>query len=71
MNDDQREIISVVWKELGDRIEVTYAEGDSDRVRGGLSVAANIAQGAGLTVVYTRDGMSRWVKDFDTWDTQG
>ncbi len=27
MDEDQREIVSVVWKELGNRIVITYAEG--------------------------------------------
>ena len=71
MEDDQREIVSVVWKELGNRIEVTYAEGKSDRVRAGPAVAADIARDAGLTVVPTRDGMARWVKDPDTWNRPG
>jgi len=66
MEDDQRDIIAVVWKELGNRIEVTYAEGDSDRVRAGPAVAADIARDAGLTVVPTREGMARWERDPDT-----
>jgi hypothetical protein len=68
---DQRVIVGVVWKELGNRIVVTYAEGESDRVRAGLRVAAEIAGDAGLTVVPTRDGMAQWVKNADTGNTQG
>jgi hypothetical protein len=71
MDGDQREIIGVVWKELGNRIVVTYAEGESDRVRAGLPVAADIAKDAGLTVVPTRGGMAQWVKDPDTWNMEG
>jgi hypothetical protein len=71
MDDDQRDIVAVVWKELGNRIEVTYAEGESDRVRAGPAVAADIARDAGLTVVPTRDGMARWEKDPDPPNTSG
>jgi len=71
MVDDQREIVSVVWKELGNRIEVTYAEGESQRVRAGPALAADIARDAGLTVVPTRDGMARWEKDPDPGSTPG
>ena len=67
MDDDQRDIVAIVWKELGNRIVVTYADGESDRVRAGPAVADDIAQDAGLTVVPTRDGMARWEKDPDTW----
>ena len=63
MDDHRREIVSVVWKELGERVEMIYAEGEPDRVRGSELVAANIARGAGLTLVPSREGMSRWVKD--------
>ncbi len=33
MDDPQREIVGIVWKELGNRIVVTYAEGEPVRVR--------------------------------------
>ncbi len=65
MDDDQRVIVGVVWKELGNRIVITYAEGEPDRVRAGQLVAAEVARDAGLIVVPTRDGMARWVKDPD------
>lgn len=69
MGEDEREIVRVVWKELGNRIEVIYADGESDRVRASQLVAADIAKDAGLTVVPTRDGMARWVKDPEAGDT--
>lgn len=70
MGDGQREIVRVVWKELGSRIQVIYADGESDRVRGSQLVAADIATDAGLTVVPTPEGMARWVKDPDVGDTE-
>jgi len=70
VDDDQREIVRVVWKELGSRIEVIYADGESDRVRASQVVAADIAKDAGLTEVPTRDGMARWVKDPDVGDSE-
>jgi hypothetical protein len=65
MGEDEREIVSVVWKELGNRIEVTYAEGEPEKVKAGQPLAADIAKDAGLTVVPTRDGMARRVKNPD------
>jgi hypothetical protein len=59
MVDDQREVVGVVWKQLGNRIVVSYAEGESDRVRAGLRVAAEIAGDAGLTVVPVDQGPRR------------
>ncbi len=68
MDDPQREIVGDVWKELGNRIVITYVDGESDRVRAGRLVAAEVASDAGLTIVSTGDGASRWVKDPDVWD---
>ncbi len=66
--DEQRDIVGVVWKELGNRIVVTYADGEPEKVRASELVAADIARDAGLSVVHTRDGMARWVKDPDVWE---
>jgi len=63
MIDSQREIVGIVWKALGNRIEVTYSAGEPERMRAGERVAAHIARDAGLTVVPTGEGMTRWEKD--------
>jgi hypothetical protein len=65
MADDQREIVTIIWKELGNRIVVTYADGDTDGVRASQLVAADMARDAGLTKIPTRDGMAQWVKHPD------
>ncbi len=65
MDNDQREIVGVVWKELGNRIVVTHADGESEKVRASELVAADIAKDAGLALVATRDGMAQWAKDPD------
>jgi hypothetical protein len=53
MDEHQREIVGVVWKELGNRMVITYAEGEPEKVRAG-------------ELVPTRDGMARWAKDPDS-----
>ncbi len=59
-------IVSVVWKKLGNRIEVTHADGESEKVKAGQLVAAEVARDAGLTFVPNRDGMAHCAREPDS-----
>jgi hypothetical protein len=61
----ERDITSVVWHERGHRIEVTYAEGDTDRLRGSEAVAVVLAKNAGLSAVAAPEGSRRWARHPD------
>jgi len=63
---DQQEITGIVWKELGSRIEITYADGGSDRTLGTKEIASDIAVEAGLIIVQSRDSLVRWGRTPET-----
>jgi hypothetical protein len=56
------EIASVVWRQRGHRIEVTYEEGDPDYLEGDELVISQMADNEGLWSVPTSDGSRRWVR---------
>lgn len=57
----ERERTSVVWREDTHQIDVTYRDGESDRLIGSETVAAVLAADAGLAYVKIIDGTPRWV----------
>jgi hypothetical protein len=65
-----REVVSIVWKELGNRIEMAYAVGESERIRGSQRIAADLATEAGLVPVLSRDAMVRWERDSTQHETK-
>jgi hypothetical protein len=68
MVDEHSKIVTIVWKQLGNRTVVTYADGGSDTMRANHLVAAAMARDAGLIFVPSRGGMTQWVKDADSED---
>jgi hypothetical protein len=64
----EREITSIVWHQLGHRIEVIYAEGEPDHITGAQIVAAQLAESVGLAMVIAPPGTLRWVRNPGTWD---
>ena len=58
----EREVASIVWHEIGLRIVVFYVGGEVDRLIGSASVAATLAEEAGLRLVATDEGTHRWVQ---------
>jgi hypothetical protein len=57
------EIDSVIWRQLGNLIEVIYADWHSVQSRGDQAMAAKIAEDAGLHTVSAPDGMAKWIRD--------
>ena len=60
MDESQREVVSISWKELGDRVEISYTKGEPERIRASQRIAADLAREAGLHPVSSRDGRARW-----------
>ena len=55
------EIACVEWREDSHDIDITYLGGASKRLVGSKTVAAAMAEGAGLWPVQAADGIYRWV----------
>ena len=53
-------LVAIAWREQGSRIDLTYAEGKSEQVRGVREVAAVLANDEGLSLASNRDGVWRW-----------
>ena len=66
----ETEIVSVLWIERGHHIEVVYADERTERRKGDLLVATELAEGASLQIVHTPNGMARWVRDPESWQTR-
>ena len=49
-------------------IELTCANGGSERIEGTAGDAAELARKAELKAVPTTDGTRLWVKDLDAWE---
>jgi hypothetical protein len=64
----EREIVSIVWHQLGHRIEVIYVEGEPDHITGAQIVAAQLAESVGLAMVIAPPGTLRWVRNPETGD---
>ena len=47
----EREIVSIVWHESDDQVDLVYAQGEADRLVGHRIVVAELAESAGLVVV--------------------
>jgi hypothetical protein len=56
-------IDSVIWRQLGNLIEVIYADWHSVQSRGDRLMAAKIAEDAALQIVPAPDGIAKWVRD--------
>jgi hypothetical protein len=59
----EREIVGIVWHQLGDQVDLIYVDGEADRLVGAQSVVAELAQSVGLTIAPTPPGTIRWVRD--------
>jgi len=66
----ESEIVSVLWIEHGQHIEVGYDDGHAERSHGDQLVATERAERAGLEIVDTPKGMVRWVREPDAWQTR-
>ncbi len=55
-----RDIANVVWDERRHHIEVTYVDGESERLVGSESVAFVLAKNAGLSRVSGPDDTCQW-----------
>ena len=56
----EREVVSIVWHENGHHIWLTFLEGDVKHFSGTESYATELAQMAGLDLVYRNDRTVRW-----------
>jgi hypothetical protein len=54
------EIDTIIWRQLGNLIEVIYADWRAVQRRGDQMAATELAQAAGLQAVTAPDGMARW-----------
>lgn len=61
----EREIISIIWHQQGDQVDLVYLEGESDRLVGAQQVVAELAQSVGLVSVPSASGTIRWVRPAD------
>ena len=59
----EREIASIVWHQLGQRIEVIFVEGEPDQREAPSFEAREQADKLGLHMVPTSHGTVRWVRD--------
>ena len=57
-----RELTSLVWHAVGDRIDLIYDDGQTGQMTGSQEVALAVAHSAGLRVVDSGDGTIRWAK---------
>lgn len=57
---DERDIISIVWHQEDDQVDLIYAQGEPDRLVGSRTVVAELAENLGLVVVATPPGTIRW-----------
>ena len=58
----EREIVGIVWHQLGDLVDLVYIEGPPDRLVGALPVVTDLAESVGLVIVPTPPGTARWVR---------
>jgi hypothetical protein len=58
----EREIVSIIWHQQGDQVDLVYLEGESDRLVGAQDVVAELARSAGLVSVPSASGTIRWVR---------
>ena len=59
----EREIVSIVWYQEGDQVDVHYLEGEPDRLVGSETVVAQLADSVRLTIVPSPPGTIRWARD--------
>ena len=62
-SDIAREIVCVIWSEIGHAIEVIYLDAEPDQLFGSLDVAALLARDAGLEDVPAPAGTRRWLRN--------
>jgi len=62
-SDVAREIVCVIWSEIGHAIEVIYLDAEPDHLFGSLDVAALLARDAGLEYVPAPAGTRRWLRN--------
>jgi len=62
-SDVAREIVCVIWSEIGHAIEVIYLDAEPDHLFGSLDVAALLARDAGLEYVSAPAGTRRWLRN--------
>jgi hypothetical protein len=59
----ERDIVSIVWHQKGDQVDLHYLEGEPDRLVGAVAVVADLAASVGLTIVPSPPGTKQWVRD--------
>jgi hypothetical protein len=59
----EREIVGIVWHQVGDQVDLSYVEGAPDRLVGALPVVTELADSVGLTIVPAAPGTMRWARD--------
>jgi len=65
----EREIVSIIWHQRGDQVDLVYIEGESDRLVGAHDVVAELARSVGLISVPSASGTIRWVRPTDEGTT--
>jgi hypothetical protein len=58
----EREIVGIVWHQLGDVVDLIYVDGGPDRLVGALPVVTELADSVGLVIVPTPSGTVRWIR---------
>jgi hypothetical protein len=66
----ERGIVSIVWHQKGDQVDLHYLEGEPDRLVGAETVVAALAASVGLTIVPSPPGTIHWVRDPETGTDQ-
>jgi hypothetical protein len=61
------EIDTVIWRQLGNLIEVIHSDWRSIHSRGDQHAAQELAEAAGLHLVPAPDGMARWTRHPGAW----
>jgi hypothetical protein len=58
----EREIVGIVWHQIGDLVDLIYVEGSPDRLVGALPVVTELADSVGLVMVPTPPGTVHWAR---------
>jgi hypothetical protein len=62
----EREIVSIIWHESSDQVDLIYVDGQPDRLIGARSVVTELAESVGLVNVAAPPGTLQWVRDPQT-----
>jgi hypothetical protein len=62
----EREIVSIIWHESSDQVDLIYVDGQPDRLIGARAVVTELAESVGLVNVPAPPGTLQWVRDPQT-----